>query len=304
MSSNSEVSFVQFVKMTAMGILGIVALCAVYSSFYTVPEGHVGIVKRFGEAMGQESPGLQFKVPFIDDVEEIEVRTRKNEESMASATAEQMPVQVKVSVNWTVEKSAALDLFKQYGGLGQFESRILDPRFRSATKDALPKYTAEQMVQNRGQVIALIEENLKTEMVGFPVTVDNIQIENLALPPKYLQSIEAKQTAKNLAAAENHKLAQQALQAQQAVNTANAKRDSTKALADGQAYATLEQAKAEAESIALKGKAEATAIKAKAQVLKNNPLIVQLTHEQQWDGKLPEMVMGDAGNILLGLKDR
>ena len=62
------------------------------SAFYTVEEGHVGIVKTFGEAKSQVDPGLHFKVPFIDTVEEMEVRTRKNVEDMASSTSEQMPI--------------------------------------------------------------------------------------------------------------------------------------------------------------------------------------------------------------------
>ena len=73
-------------------ILGIILV----SSVYTVNEGHIGIVKRFSEAKEQVNPGLHFKVPFIDSVEEIEVRTRKNEERMASSTKEQMPVTISV----------------------------------------------------------------------------------------------------------------------------------------------------------------------------------------------------------------
>jgi regulator of protease activity HflC (stomatin/prohibitin superfamily) len=64
----------------------VVALIILTSSVYTVNEGHIGIVKRFSEAKEQVNPGLHFKVPFIDSVEEIEVRTRKNEERMASST--------------------------------------------------------------------------------------------------------------------------------------------------------------------------------------------------------------------------
>ncbi len=77
-----------------------IAACLVLlmGSIYTVNEGHIGIVKRFSEAKEQVNPGLHFKVPFIDSVEEIEVRTRKNEERMASSTKEQMPVTVSVSV--------------------------------------------------------------------------------------------------------------------------------------------------------------------------------------------------------------
>jgi regulator of protease activity HflC (stomatin/prohibitin superfamily) len=264
-------------------------------AIYTVEEGHIGIKKRFSEAIEQVIPGLHFKVPFIEVVEPLEIRTRKNVEKMASSTSEQMPVTVEVSANWTVDKTAALDLYKKYGGLTQFEQRILDPRFRSATKSVIPHYTAEQLIRDRASAITAIEELFIEEMTEFPVTIDSVQIENINLPAKYLTSIEIKQTEKNLAAAEEHKLARQALTAEQAVNTAKATRDATKAKADGKAYAVREAAKAEAEAIQVKGQAEATAIKAKGGALKNNPLLVELTEAQQWDGKLPVTMLGGSG---------
>ncbi len=266
--------------LKAVSILIIVV--AALNSYFIVIEGHVGVVKRFGEAKAQENPGLHFKIPFIETVELIEVRTRKNAEKMASSTKEQMPVTVEVSVNWTVNKEAALELFKRYGGLSQFEQRILDPRFRSATKDTIPQFEAEQLIQDRASAIQGIERRLSEEMAGFPVVVDNIQIENIELPQKYINSIEIKQTEKNLAAAEEHKLERQRLEALRAVNTADAK-----------AKGILKIAEAEAQSILLKGKAEAEAIEAKAKSLKNNPLIVKLTEAQAWDGKLPTTMMGD-----------
>ncbi|MGJ8680997.1 prohibitin family protein [Paraglaciecola sp.] len=276
------------VKSVVTGLVGVIILMG---SIYTVNEGHIGIVKRFSEAKEQVNPGLHFKVPFIDSVEEIEVRTRKNEEKMASSTKEQMPVTVSVSVNWTVDKTAALELFRQYGGLSQFESRILDPRFRSATKDVIPRFDAERLIQDRATAIQAIEANLIEEMKDFPVTVDNIQIENIQLPVKYLTSIETKQTEKNLAAAEEHKLARQNLEAQRDVNTAKAKADGIELVAI-----------AEAESIRIKGLAEAEAIKAKAQALGDNPLIIKLTEAQNWDGKLPSTILSGQNMPILDLR--
>ncbi len=278
------------IPLKTIGSIALV-LIILASSVYTVNEGHIGIVKRFSEAKEQVNPGLHFKVPFIDSVEEIEVRTRKNEERMASSTKEQMPVTVSVSVNWTVDKTAALELFRQYGGLSQFESRILDPRFRSATKDVIPRFDAEKLIQDRASAIQAIEANLIEEMKGFPVTVDNIQIENIQLPAKYLTSIETKQTEKNLAAAEEHKLARQNLEAQRDVNTAKARADGIRAVAI-----------AEAEAIRIKGLAEAEAITAKAKALGNNPLIVKLTEAQTWDGKLPATMLGGQNMPILDLR--
>ncbi len=270
--------------------LALIVLAA-FQSYYIVVEGHVGVVKRFGEAKHQENPGLHFKIPFIETVELIEVRTRKNAERMASSTKEQMPVTIEVSVNWTVNKEAALDLFKKYGGLLQFEQRILDPRFRSATKDTIPQFEAEQLIQDRASAIQGIERRLTEEMAGFPVAVDNIQIENIILPKKYISSIEIKQTEKNLAAAEKHKLERQRLEALRDVNTADAK-----------AQGILKVAEAEAQSILLKGRAEAKAIEAKAKALKNNPLIVKLTEAQTWDGQLPATIMGSSSLPILDMR--
>jgi len=278
------------VPLKTIGIV-VVAVTLLFSSIYTVSEGTIGIVKRFSEAKEQVNPGLHFKVPFIDIVEEIEVRTRKNEEKMLSSTKEQMPVTVTVSLNWTVDKTAALELFRQYGGLQQFESRVLDPKFRSATKDVIPQFDAERLIQNRASAIVNIEAKLIEEMAGFPVTVDSIQIENITLPAKYLTSIETKQTEKNLADAEKHKLARQNLEAQRDVNTAKAKADGIKLVAI-----------AEAESIRIKGLAEAEAITAKAKALGDNPLIVKLTEAQNWNGVLPATMLGGANMPILDMR--
>lgn len=284
--------------------VGVIAAIILWQVFYTIDEGHVGIVKRFGEATTQVNPGLHTKIPFADTIEELEIRTRKNAEPLKASTFEQMPVQAEVSVNWTVIRAEAFELYKGYGGLDQFENRILDPRLRSATKDALARFKAEQIVQNRGQVIQKIEETLLNAMSDFPVKLDSVQIENLVLPRKYLQSIETKQTEKNLAAAEKHRLERQKLEAQREVNTAEAKRDAEKARADGSAYAIEIEAKAEAEAIRVKGLAEAEAMQKKAQAIKANKTLVEYVKAQQWDGKLPTTVMGSDQGILWNMKEK
>ena len=276
----------------------------IFKSMYTIDEGHVGIVKRFGEATEQVNPGLHMKIPFVDTIEVLEIRTRKNLERLNASTHEQMPVTAEVSINWTVRRARAFELFKSYGGLSQFESRILDPKLRSAAKDALARYKAEEIVQNRSAVISQIEELLLEEMKEYPVKLDSAQLENLGLPKKYIQSIETKQTEKNLAAAEKHRLDRQQLEAQREVNTANAKRDAAKATADGKAYSIKTEAIAEAEAIKLKGLAEAQAIQKKAEALKQSNLLVEYVRAQQWDGKMPQTMMGEGQNILWNMSKK
>lgn len=274
-------------KNVMIAVNSLVVTTLLFGTFYTIDEGHVGIVKRFSEAKEQVNPGLHFKIPMVDSVEVIEVRTRKNTEILPAATSEQMPLDAEVSVNWTVDKSEAFKLFVEYGGLDQFESRILDTRLRSASKAAISRYTAENIIINRAKVITEIAAELDKTMSTFPVKLDSVQLDNVKLPDIYLQSIQTKQTQKNLSEAEKYTLEKQKYVAQQAVNTAEA-----------EAAATEMRATAEANAIRMKGLAEADAIEAKAKSLRDNPLIVQLTLAQKWDGAQPKMISGDSGMIL------
>ena len=113
-----------------------------------MPEGHVGI-KMFGRADAQLPPGLNFKIPLIQTVETVEVRQRRNVEELTGATSEQLPIRATVSVNWTANKESALDLYVKYGGIPQFEERILDPKLRSVSKAAIAKFSAEDLIKNR-----------------------------------------------------------------------------------------------------------------------------------------------------------
>lgn len=281
------------IKSILGGIAALFITITMFLAAYTIEEGHVGIVKNFGEAREQVNPGLHFKVPFVETVEEIEVRTRQNKELMPSSTAEQMPVNVAVAVNWTVDRKSALSMYKEYGGLAQFESRILDPRLRSAVKAVIPRFQAEQLIQDRSAAIMQIEGLLLEEMAGYPIKVGDLQIENITLPKKYLVSIETKQTEKNLAAAEKHRLARQGLEAQRGVNTDKARAEGIAAIAE-----------AEADAIKLKGLAEAAAIEAKAKALRDNPLIIKLTEAQNWDGKLPATIMGEGSMPIMDIRGR
>jgi len=53
-------------KRIIYGVLLFISLITLFSTLYTVQEGHVGIVKRFGEAIVQTDPGLHLKIPFVE----------------------------------------------------------------------------------------------------------------------------------------------------------------------------------------------------------------------------------------------
>lgn len=276
---------------TLVAILAIFSFIVVWASWFITPEGSVDVVKHFSKASYVAEPGLNFKIPLIDTNTTIEVRTLKNNESMQASTVEQMSIDVLASMNWTVDKSSVLALFKDYGSLEQFEARVIDPKFRTIVKETIAKYTAEQLIGKRDEVTSKIKENLIESAKDLPIDISVINIENIILPENYRKSIETKQTNKNLADAEVFKLQQQNLEAQRAVNIANAEAESIKL-----------KAKAEAESIALKGQAEASAIEAKARALGANANLIEFTKATQWNGVLPTTSLSSQSPILFNVK--
>ena len=280
-------------------VLVLVAFFVGISAIYTVEEGHVAVVKRFSEAKYQVEPGLHFKAPIVDSLETMEVRTRKNvEENIPVATAEQMPSHATVSVNWTVNRVEAIDIFKQYGGLDQFESRILDPKLKSGSKEAISKHTAEEIIRNRNVVITKIQDAIITAMEPYPIVINSVQLENITFPRTYTEAIEAKQVALQEAVKEEHKLERQRLEAQRQVNTAEAEKQSRMKAADGVAYQTETEAKAEAEAIRLIGIANAGKIQAMATALATNPQVIEYEQVKRWQGTVPTTVMGDGQSIM------
>lgn len=267
-------------------------VATILEGFYTVNEGHVGIQKTFSEATAQVSPGLHFKVPFVQSVTEMEVRTRKNsQEDISVSTMEQLPAQADLSVNWTVNSEEALDIFRKYGGLAQFESRILTPAINSAAKDGVAKYKAEDIIKNRGVAVQSMKAAIKTAMQPYPITINSVQLEDITFPVSFTNAIEAKLAASQDAIREEHKLTQQKLQAQREVQTAQAQADAKRAQADGEAYriATVAKAQADANNIIAKSL---------------TPALIQQNQIEQWNGTVPKFVSGEqGGQFLFNLKE-
>lgn len=279
----------------AARILGTCALTFVFAfglamTIYTVEEGHIGVIKRWEKAVAQVGPGIHVKWPISDSVEYIEVRQRKNVEELAAATANQLKITAKVSINWTVNRDSAMQLFIDYGGLGQFETRILDPKLRSAAKAALSKFPADELIRNRQAAVAVVMENMTDALETFPVTVNSPQIENIVFPDTYMAAVLAKEQARENAEREKHNLERQRLEALQAVNSAEANAKSKRLGAEAEAYRVLTEATAEAQ-----------AIKLVTEQLITSPAYIDLMRVKRWDGKVPRTVLSDQASVLIGL---
>ncbi len=61
-------------------VLVLLAFQGIYSSFYTIEPGEVGVILRFGKYTRTTQPGLHFKLPYIEELNKVDVESVRKEE--------------------------------------------------------------------------------------------------------------------------------------------------------------------------------------------------------------------------------
>ncbi|WP_339133122.1 MAG: FtsH protease activity modulator HflK [Candidatus Electrothrix sp. GW3-4] len=73
-------SFLAGIGKVVLVVLAIICFQIIYSSFYTIEPGEQGIVLRFGEYHRTTEPGLHFKMPYVEHMAKVDVKTVRKEE--------------------------------------------------------------------------------------------------------------------------------------------------------------------------------------------------------------------------------
>lgn len=263
----------------------------VFGSWYTIDEGERGVLTRNGAVVGVATPGLGFKMPFMDGVEKITVRTEIiNFDKLGAYSRDQQSAEMRISVNFRILPDAVKEVYSNYGSAEGIAARLIQPRINEELKTVFGQFTAVSAIQEREKLNTLVREAIAGS-VGGPIVIEGVQIENIDFSNAYEESIEQRM----LAEVEVQKLRQNAerekVQAEITVTQAKAKADAVRAAAN-----------AEAEAIRIKGDAEAAAIKSRGAALRDNPGLVDLTAVEKWKGDLPSTMVPGSALPFIGIK--
>src|SRR6476620_8071531 len=273
------------------GIIGTIAAIVVVliiaaGSWYTVDQTERGVRLRYGAVVGTAQPGLGFKIPLIDTVEKVSVKTSTYAwDKMNSYSFDQQPADLKISVTLRASPDKVSDLYAKFGRLDTAVNQVVSPAVNQQVKIVFGRYTAVKAIQERGPLNSAIKDAITATLKDDPmIIIESVQLENIEFSANYLHSIEQRM----LAEVEVQKLQQNAerekVQAQITVTQATAKANAVRA-----------EAQASAEALRLTGEAEAAAIEARAKALGTNPNLVTLVQAERWNGVLPTtMVPGSA----------
>jgi regulator of protease activity HflC (stomatin/prohibitin superfamily) len=220
----------------------------------TVDYGERGILLRFGAVTGTvKNEGLYFKVPFIETVKILNVKTQKMESDADASTKDLQSVTSKLALNYHINPVGIAQFFQRYGN--DFDTNLLNPGLHEIIKAVTARYTAEEVITKREQVREDTNALLRERFVPLGVLVDGLNIVNFSFSKVFNDAIESKVTAEQQALTAKNKLEQVKFEAQQMVEAANGK---------------------------------AKAIQVEASAIANNPLVLQLRALEKWNGILPQ----------------
>ena len=214
-----------------VGLFILIALAVIIlatSLFYEIPAGNIGVVLRFGAVERVSYPGINVKLPFVERVVLMNVRTQKDE-VQATAMSENLQVVTSlIAVNYHLDGNRAKEVFESVGS--DYTNIIVAPAIQNTFKAVTAQFSAEELITKRDEVRLLAEEELTKQLGPYFIVVENFNIVNFDFSTEYQQAIEAKQVAQQQVETSKQKLAQAEIDAQTVIAQAKGQADAQKAL--------------------------------------------------------------------------
>lgn len=238
----------------------IIVFVLLLSSITTISTGEVGIRVRFGKVVNSSTKeGVNFKIPFVERIEKMNIKVQKTELDVSSASSDLQDVNMSLAVNYRVNSEDAKNLYKTVGQ--NYEDTILEPSIKESIKSVVSQYTAEELITKRSEVSKKCLDTLQSKVEKYGITIDDFNITNFNFSAEFNTAIEEKQVAE-----------QKVLTAKQ----------------------ELEREKIEAEKKIVAAKAEKEANELKEKSLTDN--IIKEKFINKWNGQLPKVT--SSNNIL------
>ncbi|MBO4780957.1 MAG: prohibitin family protein [Lachnospiraceae bacterium] len=277
----------------------IVSVCTIISCIRQVPTGNTGVVVTFGKVEDYTlDSGIHMIAPW-KSVVNMDNRTQIYTSELSCFSSDIQEVTVKYSVNYRISKDNAQTIYRTIGA-GYLET-VMDPKIQEAVKGVTAKYNAEKLVEQRGTLSAQIEEVLKESLTPYNIEVVSTSLANIDFTDAFTNAVEAKQVA------EQNKLRAQTEQ-EQAIIEANAAAERQVIQAQANADSAVLAAKADAEVQQIGADAAEYAGKKEAAILSNigeqmskYPGLEKYYYYQNWNGKLPETVLGAGTEIIMDM---
>lgn len=243
----------RILKWFGVGFMALVFLLFFFP-IVIIGAGERGVI--FNSATGIEDrildEGTHFRIPFVQSVTSISVRTQKTDVKAEAASKDLQTVNTEIVVTWHLDSGKVNTIYQQIGDEDAVKDRIIVPAVSETVKAATAKLTAGEVLARRSELKADLDALLGERLRKSNVILDDVSITNVTFSDQFNKAIEDKQVAQQEAE-------RAVFKAQEAEQTANA---------------NINLAKGEAEANRLKRESL-------------TPELLQLRAVEKWNGILP-----------------
>ncbi len=244
-------------------VLVIIGILIIWSFFpiVIIGAGERGVV--FNSFSGVEDrilgEGTHFRVPLLESVTRVSVRTQKTDVKAEAASRDLQTVNTDIVVNWHLDAGKVNKIYQKVGDEDAIRDRIIIPAVNEVVKAATAQMNVSDILGRRAELKANVDKLLSERLSGYDVLLDDVSIVNVAFSQEFNNAIEQKQVAQQ---------------------------EAERALFKAQEASATAQANV---NIAI-GEAEANRLK--QQSLSSE--LLQLRAIEKWDGKLPQYSGGNS----------
>lgn len=273
----------------AIGAVVVLVLLIVVWPFYSVPTGSRGVVTQFGAIKGIENEGLVLLPPW----QRLAIFNIRSEEATIDnadgATSDTQPVKVSMTVRYSIQTDRVSEVYEKYSHDGNLASYV-QTATQEVVKAVTARYTAPDLISKRAQVSSDISTALKAKLALYGAQVINIDMRNFSFSESYMAAINSKTTQDQLLQAAEKKALTVAAEQKQKVAIAEAEATALRAKADGEAYANLKVATAQADALRIQN----AALAQNKDVLELRRIEVEAVKASKWNGALPQAIYAGA----------
>jgi prohibitin 2 len=190
-----------------------------------VGAGERGVVLNFGAVQDYVlGEGLHFRIPVMQRVALMDVKVQKSLTSAAASSSDLQEVSSEVALNYHIIPDKANIVYQTIGI--HFKERIIDPAVQEMVKAVTARYTAEELITKRPAVSEAMRATLSERLKDYNINVNAFSIVGFSFSKIFMEAIESKQTAEQLALKARRDLERIKIEAEQKVTAATAEAES------------------------------------------------------------------------------
>lgn len=250
------------------------------SALAFVPAGHRGVVFDQGSGVQEQvkGEGLTVVIPFWQNVQNMNVRTQVYEYESFVQTLDLQEVTLPIAINYSIIPDQASELYQEVGQ--SYVETIIAPAAFQASTEAAGKIEAAFIAQSRAELAQSIAIILAPQLAAHGIFVEFVSVKDAVFDTDFIAAIKAKVIAE-----------QKAEESLRLVQVATNNAESVRRTASG-----------DADALAFLGAGEGTAISEVSSALGFTTQEYLLWQRlQQWNGKLPEVVLGGDQDVIVDL---